>query len=116
MSHHCHARGCKTAVRPELLMCFPHWRQVPVKIQRAVYATYRRGQCDDKQPSEAWHEAAGAAIGYVATLEGHGAVRSEIKALVAAGYREWVIEQMMVRLDATRATVEKTLNEWIKDT
>src|SRR5215472_12049366 len=68
--HHCHARGCGVPVRPELLMCLRHWRMVPRAIQRAVWATYRSGQCDDKNPSEAWHRAADAAIAYVATCEG----------------------------------------------
>lgn len=114
MGHHCHARGCKASVRPELLMCFPHWRKVPARIQQAVYRTYRPGQCDDKRPSEAWHEAASAAIGYVATLEGHGAVRSEIKAVVAAGYREWLIEKTMARLGVGREVVEGKLAEWLE--
>lgn len=39
---------------------------VPRDIQRRVWATYRPGQCDDKAPSESWHEAADAAIAAVA--------------------------------------------------
>lgn len=69
-AHHCHARGCRTAVKPELLMCLRHWRQVPKPLQQAVWRTYRPGQCDDKRPSMAWHEAADAAIAFVAQLEG----------------------------------------------
>lgn len=69
-AHTCHARGCSRAVKPELLMCATHWRQVPGTIQRAVWRTYRRGQCDDMNPSDAWHAAADAAIGYVARMEG----------------------------------------------
>lgn len=55
-------------------MCGRHWAMVPAKLQRAVWATYRPGQCDDKDPSEAWHEAADAAIAAVALQEGlsHG--------------------------------------------
>ena len=67
--HHCHARGCATLVKPEMLMCLRHWRMVPKDIQRRVWATYRPGQCDDKRPSEAWHEAADAAISAVANRE-----------------------------------------------
>ena len=67
--HTCHARGCSTPVRPELLMCGRHWRLVPRNVQSVVYETYRAGQCDDKRPSAEWHEAASAAIGYVAQLE-----------------------------------------------
>ncbi len=81
MNHHCHARGCARAVPPEMLFCYPHWRRVPKNIQRAVWATYRPGQCDDKDPSEAWHEAADAAIGFVAQLERQPVRESEKKAL-----------------------------------
>jgi hypothetical protein len=35
---------------------------VPAHIQGAVYKNYRHGQCDDKRPSQAWHDAADAAI------------------------------------------------------
>jgi hypothetical protein len=86
MSHHCHARGCTTTVKPELLMCWQHWRVVPKKIQMAVYAAYRPGQCDDKNPSEAWHVAADAAIGYVAALDGEPMLMREISALKSLGY------------------------------
>lgn len=62
MSHYCHARGCKVEVKPELLMCFHHWKMVPVMIQRRVWNAYRQGQCEDKNPSEAWRRAADEAI------------------------------------------------------
>ena len=70
LPHTCHARGCSVAVKPEMLMCGRHWRMVPKKIQSAVWGAYRPGQCDDRKPSTAWHEAADAAIGYVAMMEG----------------------------------------------
>jgi hypothetical protein len=69
-AHHCHARGCRTPVRPELLMCARHWRVVPKFVQRAVWDSYRPGQCDDKDVSRAWLRAADAAIGFVARAEG----------------------------------------------
>lgn len=90
MAHTCHARGCGAHVKPELLMCFAHWRLVPSKIQRAVWAAYRPGQCDDKNPSEAWHEAADAAIGWVAMREGHSVRTSEADALRKFGYSKWL--------------------------
>lgn len=52
MTHHCHARGCDVPTRPEALMCLRHWRMVPKPLQRAVWSSYRYGQCDDKQPSD----------------------------------------------------------------
>lgn len=87
MRHHlCHARGCPTPVKPELLMCLRHWRLVPRDIQARVYATYRRGQCDDMKPSKEWHEAASAAIGYVAALTTGGITGPEVRALRLLGY------------------------------
>ncbi len=67
--HRCHARGCTKPVKPEMLMCLKHWRMVPKPIQRRVWAAYRDGQCDDKQPSNVWHAAANAAIAFVAAKE-----------------------------------------------
>jgi hypothetical protein len=69
-AHFCHARNCTVRCKPEFLMCGRHWGLVPAKLQRAVWATYRSGQCDDKCPSEEWHEAADAAIAAVALREG----------------------------------------------
>ena len=63
--HRCHARRCDAHCQPEHLMCAKHWRMVPKKLQEAVWATYRPGQCDDMRPSQAWHEAASAAIAAV---------------------------------------------------
>lgn len=51
-------------------MCFRHWKIVPREIQRLVWRHYRPGQCDDKNPSEEWHQAADAAIRAVARAEG----------------------------------------------
>ena len=69
MNHHCHAKGCAVEVPPEMLMCLRHWRMVPQPLKRAVWMTYRNGQCDDKKPSLAWVAAADAAIRAVAELE-----------------------------------------------
>jgi hypothetical protein len=51
-------------------MCPRHWRRVPKVLRHRIYDTYRAGQCDDKLPSLEWHQAADAAIGYVALMEG----------------------------------------------
>lgn len=68
--HTCHARRCSTACKPQHLMCPRHWREVPARLKRRVYLTYRHGQCDDMRPSIAWFQAADAAIASVALLEG----------------------------------------------
>lgn len=70
MVHRCHAVGCVRPVPPEMLMCRTHWRMVPKHLQRGVWAHYRHGQCDDKNPSREWHAAADAAIRFVAQREG----------------------------------------------
>lgn len=79
--HTCHARDCVVAVPPEMLMCLRHWRRVPRDVQRGVWLHYRRGQCDDKRPSRLWHDAADAAIGIVAALEGKPVSPSEVDAM-----------------------------------
>lgn len=70
MSHTCHAYQCNVAVKPEMMMCFRHWKMVPTLIQKKIWATYRRGQCDDKQISIDYGKAAKAAIRAVAQKEG----------------------------------------------
>jgi len=85
MEHHCHARNCQIEVKPEMLMCFKHWRMVSRNIQKAIWDSYRPGQCDDKNPSAEWHEAADAAIGYVARKEGNKVRESEVNALIKFG-------------------------------
>lgn len=56
------------------------------RLQRLVYRHYREGQCDDKRPSEEWHKAADAAIGYVATLEDEPLRMAEANALKECGF------------------------------
>lgn len=68
--HHCHAKGCQIAVPPEMLMCKRHWFMVPASIRAEVWRHYRQGQCDlNPPPSQAWHDAANAAIAAVAKRE-----------------------------------------------
>ncbi len=83
--HRCHARGCTARTPPEKLLCPKHWRMVPAIIQRDVYAHYRPGQCDDKQPSVEWHRAADAAIGHVAVQEKRVFTLAERDAMVHFG-------------------------------
>lgn len=67
--HRCHARNCLEIVKPEMLMCYKHWRMVPKKIQVLVWKYYRPGQCDDKRPSKEWMKYADMAIDAVAEKE-----------------------------------------------
>lgn len=88
MSHQCHARHCDKNVPAEMLLCWLHWKKVPKHIQHAVWRHYRIGQCDDKNPSREWHQAADAAIAYVAKLEGYPVSPVEEKAYLAS--KEWL--------------------------
>ena len=69
MKHLCHARNCDKECKPEFLMCPKHWKMVPPNLQQDVYKHYRKGQCDDKKPSEEWLAAADAAIKSVSATE-----------------------------------------------
>lgn len=100
MNHTCHARECSAHVPPRMLMCRAHWAKVPTSVQRAVYATYRRGQCDDMNPSEAWHQAADAAIGYVAELEGRRINIAHARAMFALGVANQRIKDGLAAIDA----------------
>jgi hypothetical protein len=108
-AHHCHARGCAVHTRPEMLMCFRHWRMVPIRIQRLVYATYRAGQCDDMRPSKAWHNAADAAIGFVAALEGKDLSMAEARALIGEGYEAQLVAIWARKGPKLKAACEKVI-------
>lgn len=91
MVHTCHAIGCPRPCPPEYLMCPAHWRQVPKRLQAAVYAAYAPGQCDlDPPPSDAWHQAADHAIAYVAVQEGRWPHAQANTRLARYGPRLWI--------------------------
>ncbi len=102
MSHTCHARGCTNHVPPSMLMCRAHWAKVPASVQRAVYSTYRRGQCNDMRPSREWHEAASAAIGFVAVLEERKFSVNEARAMAAHGVAEQRVIDGLAIIEARR--------------
>ena len=70
MAHHCHATKCKTEVPPVMFMCRRHWFMVPLPIRNEIWATYRRGQCDDMNPSDNYCVAAKKGVEAVAKREG----------------------------------------------
>jgi hypothetical protein len=43
-SHVCPVEHCILDVPNRFLMCGDHWHMVPIGLQRAVYAAYRRGE------------------------------------------------------------------------
>lgn len=67
--HLCHAKKCKQAVPPAMLMCPRHWRMVPKALQTAVWKHYRPGQEITKTPTKKYLKAADAAIEAVAERE-----------------------------------------------
>lgn len=70
VGHGCHAMGCDTGVPREKLMCWNHWRQVDPVLQRRVWVSYRRGQCQDLSlVSAAYLRAAAEAVVCVARKE-----------------------------------------------
>lgn len=69
LEHYCHAFNCGVAVKPEMLMCYKHWRMVPKDIQQKVWRYYRPGQCDDMNISKEWLSAADEAIAAVKQKE-----------------------------------------------
>ena len=56
--HTCHWPGCPRAVHPSRWGCLRHWWALPKTIRVRIWATYRRGQEVDKDPSAAYLAAA----------------------------------------------------------
>lgn len=104
-NHHCHATGCTAWCAPEKLMCLKHWRMVPTVVQRTVWQYYRVGQCDDMRPSAKWHEAADAAIGCVALLEGRPVIVQQLMSVMKFKASELgeEIRQAMLKLIQARS-------------
>lgn len=64
--HKCAAAGCHTFIEQRLLMCGPHWHEVPLYLARkvnATFAAYQRSSPADRQRTrEAFLEARAAAV------------------------------------------------------
>lgn len=80
MLHACHALGCTVQVQAKYLMCRPHWAMVPRQLQGQVWKHYRPGQCEDKQPSVEWLQAARRAIDAVAVKVVQERQRAQLQA------------------------------------
>lgn len=50
-NHHCHWPGCGKQVSPARWGCLPHWKALPIHLQRQVWSTYRPHQEKDGRPS-----------------------------------------------------------------
>lgn len=62
VTHECPRNGCTRRVGDSYLMCGPDWKRVPVPLQRAVYAAYKRGKGIGSPQLLAAQEAAIAAV------------------------------------------------------
>lgn len=67
--HHCHATNCKVPVPPEMFTCRKHWFSLPKSLRDAIWKAYRKGQCDDMNPSKEYCLAAKEAVTYLAAKE-----------------------------------------------
>lgn len=81
-THHCHWPGCQVQVKPALFSCKRHWFTWPEAIRSAIWAAYRPGQEQSKDPSPAYLQAAEAAIEYARNYdrarEAHNASQGEL--------------------------------------
>lgn len=69
MSHTCHAQSCPVEVPPKMFMCKRHWYMLPKAYRDAVWAAYRPGQEDTKNPSVSYLEVTKIAIEYISNKE-----------------------------------------------
>lgn len=94
-----------------MLMCSVHWFAVPRLLQQAVWAAYREGQCDEKNPSLEWHEAADAAIGLIAVREGRPISENQIEALKALDYYEVAVNIQALAAKRKKSAASSTKKE-----
>jgi hypothetical protein len=55
--HTCHWPGCRTHCKPAFFSCRRHWFTWPKHIRDAIWAAYRPGQEQSKDPSAAYMRA-----------------------------------------------------------
>ena len=66
-THKCPVDNCNKQIPSHILMCTPHWYQVPSSLQRQVYAHWHRGN-----PIEDYLDVRAEAIRSVNLLNGTG--------------------------------------------
>lgn len=55
----CNAVGCKARINSAMLMCLPHWKKVPIYLQRQVYSELKFYRMDS-QHLQYWQRCADA--------------------------------------------------------
>jgi len=69
--HRCAARQCRAMILPKFLMCYSHWRMVPMALQQDVWRTYFSGVRNQCHPSREYAVAVKAAVDTVALEKAH---------------------------------------------
>jgi hypothetical protein len=67
-THRCPVAGCSTKVSNDKLMCLPHWRQVPLSMQRDIVRSCRRSMTA-VTVSEEYRHTVRTAVAYVEATE-----------------------------------------------
>ena len=73
MTHACHVPDCDTTTPRRMLMCRPHWRIVPFRLQREVNRHFVGQQVDPRsqlQPSKEWRISTHLALASVFVAQG----------------------------------------------
>lgn len=74
----CYAKDCGTGIPDNMLMCWPHWRRVPRKVQRVIWAS--------NYVAHPQHESSRlAARASIAAKEGRELTAQEVEALADYG-------------------------------
>jgi hypothetical protein len=55
-THTCHWPGCTRQVKPAMFMCGSHWFKLPLNLRNEVWAAYRPGQEETKNPDRLYLE------------------------------------------------------------
>lgn len=63
--HRCHWPTCNKPVPPSMWGCKSHWFKLPKSLRDRIWATYRPGQENTKDPSSAYIEAATAVQAWI---------------------------------------------------
>jgi hypothetical protein len=69
MLNKCAATGCEKQIPSTILMCWPHWRRVPKRIQRDIWDTCKRMVNGDEDAEAPYMFARDEAIAAVAAKE-----------------------------------------------
>ncbi len=93
MNHECHAEGCEIGIPAKLFMCRAHWVMIPKQMQRWIWATYKTGQEDRKDPTWTYLFVSQSVVEYVAFLDGVDSLK------MSDLFRSWADPKWVERVD-----------------